>query len=65
MSLHNNIKALKANIQKSTTMPNLRNSYQRCSIKIGVLKNFAKFIEKHLCQSLLYNKVAGPGLQLY
>ena len=65
MSLHNNIKALKANIQKLTTMPNLRSSYQRCSIKIGVLKNFAKFIEKHLCQSLLYNKVAGPGLQLY
>ena len=25
----------------------------------GVLKNFAKFIEKHLCQSLYFNKVAG------
>ena len=27
--------------------------------KKGVLKNFAKFIGKHLCQSLLFNKVAG------
>ena len=28
----------------------------------GVLRNFAKFIGKHLCQSLLFNKVAGLGL---
>ena len=27
--------------------------------KKGVLKNFTKFTEKHLCQSLLFNKVAG------
>ena len=26
-----------------------------------VLKNFAKFTGKHLCQSLLFNKVSGPG----
>ena len=26
--------------------------------KIGVLKNFAKFTGKHLCQSLFFNKVA-------
>ena len=26
--------------------------------KIGVYKNFAKFTRKHLCQSLLFNKVA-------
>ena len=25
----------------------------------GVLRNFAKFIGKHLCQSLFFNKVAG------
>ena len=31
--------------------------------KKGVLKNFTKFNGKHLCQSLLFNKVA--GLQLY
>ena len=31
---------------------------QRCSVK-GVLRNLAKFTEKHLCQSLFFNKVAG------
>ena len=25
----------------------------------GVLRNFAKFTQKHLCQSLFFNKVAG------
>ena len=29
------------------------------SLKKGVPKNFAKFIEKHLCQSLFFNQVAG------
>ena len=33
--------------------------------KKGAFKNFAKFTIKHLCQSLLFNKVAGPGMQLY
>ena len=28
--------------------PPFRSSHQRCSIKIGVLKNFAKLTEKHL-----------------
>ena len=32
-------------------------SYQRCSIKKGVLNNFAKFNEKQLCQSLFFNKL--------
>ena len=31
---------------------------QRCSTKKGVLENFAKFTEKHLCQSLFFNKCA-------
>ena len=30
-----------------------------------VLRNFAKFTGKHLCQSLFFNKVAATGLQLY
>ena len=29
--------------------------------KKGVFRNFAKFTGKDLCQSLLFNKVAGPG----
>ena len=31
---------------------------QRCSLRKGVLRNFAKFTGKHLCQSLFFNKVA-------
>ena len=57
--------------------PNLYNQKQtrRCSVKKGVLKNFAKFTGKHLCQSLFFNKVTARvslfiklqayGLQLY
>ena len=33
--------------------------------KKGVLRHFANFIGKHLCHSLVFNKVAGLGLQLY
>ena len=32
---------------------------QRCSVKKSVLRNFAKFTEKHLRQSLSFDKVAG------
>ena len=32
---------------------------QRCSVTKGVLKNFAKLTEKHLCQSLFFNKDVG------
>ena len=36
-----------------------RSSHQRCSVKKGVLRNFAKFTRKYLCQSLSFNEVAG------
>ena len=36
-----------------------RSSHQRCSIEVGVLKNFTKFTGKHLRQSLFLNKFAG------
>ena len=36
-----------------------RSSHRRFSVKKGVLKNFAKFTGKHLCQILFFNKVAG------
>ena len=39
-----------------------RSSHQRCSIKKGFLKNLAKFIGKHLSQSLFFNKVASLRL---
>ena len=49
---------------------NRRYSFVLCYLKLifkrsqvfhkkGVLRNFAKFTRKHLCQSLFFNKVAG------
>ena len=39
-----------------------RGNHQRCSIRKGVLRNFAKFTGKYLSQVLFYNKVAGLKL---
>ena len=39
-----------------------RSSYRRFIIKKVVLKNIEKFRERHLCQSLFFNKVAGLWL---
>ena len=39
--------------------PNSKSSYQMGSLKKGVLRNFAKFTRKQLCQGLIFNKVAG------
>ena len=36
-----------------------RSSRSEVFCKKGVLRNFAKFAGKHLCQSLFFNKVAG------
>ena len=32
-------------------------SHQRCSVRKGILRNFAKFTGKHLCQGLIFNNV--------
>ena len=37
-----------------------RSSHQRCSVRKGVLRNFAKFIGRHLCQHFFFNKTADP-----
>ena len=37
---------------------------RRCSVKKGVLKNFAKFTGNHLCHSLFLDKVAGQVCNL-
>ena len=37
----------------------IRSGHRRCSVRKGVLRNFAKFTGKYLCQSLFLNKVAG------
>ena len=36
-----------------------RSSHRRCFAKKGVPRNFSKFTGKHLCQSLIFNNVAG------
>ena len=36
-----------------------RRNHQMCFVKKEVLKNFAKFTRKQLCQSLFFNKAAG------
>ena len=51
-------------MKPSTTKPVVsrgmyRSSQRRCSKEKGVLKNFAKFTGKNLCQRLFFNKVAG------
>ena len=46
-------------IYGKTEVINNRTSHQRCSMKKSVLRIFAKFTGKHLCQSLFFNKVAG------
>ena len=43
----------------SSTPGNQRSSHQKCSARKGVLRNFTKFTEKRLCQSLFFDKVAG------
>ena len=45
---------------KEESYPNFSEAVvRRCSVKKGILKNFAKLIGKHLYQGLFLNKVAG------
>ena len=44
-----------------TIQMTITSSHQRCSARESVLRNFAKFRGKHLCQVLFFNKVAGPN----
>ena len=43
---------------KPLSSHNPKSSHQRCAVKNGVLRNFAKFTGKQLCQSPFFNKVA-------
>ena len=42
----------------------LRSSRPEELCKKGVLRNFAKFIGKHLCRCLFFNKLAGLGISM-
>ena len=39
-------------------MVSFKSIYRRCSVRKGVLRYFAKFTGKHLCQSLFFKKIA-------
>ena len=43
----------------SITIVSYRNSRPEVFCEKSVLRNFAKFTGKHLCQSLFFNNVAG------
>ena len=43
----------------------LRSSRPEVFCKKGILRNFARFTGKHLCQSLFFNKVAGLLIKLF
>ena len=48
-------------LQKNKTN---RSSHPRCSVRKGVLRDFAKFTGKHQCQSLFFKKEALPQVFL-
>ena len=52
------IKFFNFHVNMAVYAGNNSSSRQTCSIKIDILKNFAKFTGKHLCQNLFFNKVA-------
>ena len=43
-----------------TIQMTIRSSHQRCSVRKGVHRKFAKLTGKHLRHVLFFNKVAGP-----
>ena len=54
-----NFIVLERELSKKLDLSNHRNSDIQVFGKKGVLKDFAKFTGKHLCQSLFFNEVAG------
>ena len=50
---------LSSDILPVVMLSNSRGSRLEMFCKKGVLRNFAKFIRKHLFQSLFFNKIAG------
>ena len=52
---------IKTNQSQELQVRNHKSSHSEAFSKNGVLRNFAKFTGKLLCQSLLFNKVTGLG----
>ena len=65
--MHNN-QSVSSNYQKSSEnlwSLNGKSSHRGCSVRKDVLRSFANFTGKHLCQSFFFNKVAGLQHLLY
>ena len=45
-------------IKRCSYVLKLKRQYHSCSVEKGILKNFANFTRKNLCQSLFINKVS-------
>ena len=65
LSLSPKVLSTRVNKNPNSTFTVSRSNCPEVFGKKGVLRYFAKFIEKHLCQSLFFNKVAGFILHLY
>ena len=59
--LSNFCKKLSLQCSRLYNFASFRSSDWWCSVRKGVLRNFAKFTGKHLWQSLFFSKVAGWG----
>ena len=67
--LHNDHLSISSNLSKKIylhcyrlyNLLSFRSSHWMCSVRKGVLRNFAKFTGKHMWQNLFFNKVAGWG----
>ena len=57
---HHTLEQCKKFPERLRLMYMFRSSRRKVFCKIGVLRNFAKFTGKHLCQSLFFNKVSRP-----
>ena len=44
--------------ERKTVLSRTGSSHRRCFVREGVIRNFAKFTRKHLCQRLLFNEDA-------
>ena len=49
---------------RATSKTFSKSSHQRCTIKIGVLKNFAKFTGSTCARTYFFNKVEGTSVFL-
>ena len=58
-------KVFERNSQDKSSLFRSSRSKVFCKQSVEILKNFAKFIRKQMCQSLFFNKAAGQSLATF